>query len=359
MNYFLFSVFILCLIAFVDVLVSIKKPSILRYNFLSSILAIFLIHFIAFNNLRAGFLFSIMPILNVVLGINLTIFINFLISQRIYNWVKINLTIAFFLASIFSFILFFKPSIFSFYNDSYTSFYILPEYWYLNILRFTFKILVIISIVRILYIFYKSTKSNNIYQTILRKWLNTLVYFQSFIFINFIILNFLNNSILSSTLFNVILTINAYVILLTIIYKPKFLSYHKFSPNRLFSFNRSISNQLTDDNFFIPFFNNQYYLQKEASIDRFCKENNIDDKEDFQDELIVTYKMSFNNLVNKYRVQYFLDIASTNKFNNYSIDALAQESGFSSRHHLYKPFKKFHGGTPSDFLYFSNDSLSS
>ena len=59
------------------------------------------------------------------------------------------------------------------------------------------------------------------------------------------------------------------------------------------------------------------------------------------------------------RVQYFLDIATSDEFINYSIDALAQEAGFSSTHHLYKPFKKFHGGTPSDFIYFSSSSLSS
>jgi AraC-like DNA-binding protein len=192
----------------------------------------------------------------------------------------------------------------------------------------------------------------------LRNWLKKFLILQCFIFINYIILIFFNNTINSSSIFNFILAINAFIILLTIIYKPKFLSYHKFSSNRLISFDRGTSSTLTDSNFFIPFFNYQYFLQKDASLDRFCKENNIVDKEEFQDELIITYKMSFNNLVNKHRVQYFLDIAKTNKFNNYSIDALAQESGFSSRHHLYKPFKKFHGGTPSDFLYFANDSIS-
>jgi len=29
---------------------------------------------------------------------------------------------------------------------------------------------------------------------------------------------------------------------------------------------------------------------------------------------------------------------------------LAKEVGFSSRQHLYKPFKKFHGGNPSDIV---------
>jgi len=359
MKYLLFSVFILCIIAFIDVLLTIKRPTILKYNFLCLIICIFLINYVSFYNLKDGFLFLIIPILNVLLGINITVFINFVLSSKIFKWVKIYLTIALILATIFSFILITNPSVFAFYNNNFTSFYILPNYWYLMILRFTFKFIVAVSIVKILFLCFNKSISSNIYHLALRNWLNKLGFLQIFVLINFTILNFFNTTIHSSIIFNLIIICNAYIILLTILYKPKFLSYHKFTSNRLLSFDRRNSNTLTDINFIIPFFNNQYYLQKDASLDRFCKENNIDDKDDFQDEIIISYKMSFNNLVNKYRVQYFLDLAKSNKFNNYSIDALAQESGFSSRHHLYKPFKKFHGGTPSDYLYFANDSLSS
>jgi AraC-like DNA-binding protein len=62
------------------------------------------------------------------------------------------------------------------------------------------------------------------------------------------------------------------------------------------------------------------------------------------------YNMTFNDLVNKHRVEYFIDIIHNPKFLNYTIDALAKEAGFSSRQHLYKPFKKFHGGNPSDLI---------
>ena len=60
--------------------------------------------------------------------------------------------------------------------------------------------------------------------------------------------------------------------------------------------------------------------------------------------------MTFSNLVNKSRVDYFIELVRSPKYTNYSIDALAKEAGFNSRHHLYKPFRKFHGGTPSDFI---------
>ena len=60
--------------------------------------------------------------------------------------------------------------------------------------------------------------------------------------------------------------------------------------------------------------------------------------------------MTFNDLVNMNRINYFIDIVNTPKYKNYTIDALAKEVGFSSRQHLYKPFKKFHGGNPSDII---------
>jgi AraC-like DNA-binding protein len=60
--------------------------------------------------------------------------------------------------------------------------------------------------------------------------------------------------------------------------------------------------------------------------------------------------MTFNDLINKNRVDYFIDIIHNPKYLNFTIDALAREAGFSSRQHLYKPFKKFHGGNPSDIV---------
>jgi YesN/AraC family two-component response regulator len=65
---------------------------------------------------------------------------------------------------------------------------------------------------------------------------------------------------------------------------------------------------------------------------------------------IYTILKGQNEIINKNRVDYFIELVRSPKYNQYSIDALAKEAGFNSRHHLYKPFKKFHGGTPSDFI---------
>ena len=62
------------------------------------------------------------------------------------------------------------------------------------------------------------------------------------------------------------------------------------------------------------------------------------------------YQMTFIDLINKNRVEYFVDLIKFGKYNNYTIEALSQLAGFGSRIHLYNNFKKFHGGKPSDLM---------
>ena len=91
-------------------------------------------------------------------------------------------------------------------------------------------------------------------------------------------------------------------------------------------------------------------MKEDATLEQFCSQNGITANDQFQDQILKNYNMSFSNLVNKNRVDYFIELVKSPKFKHYSIDALAKEAGFNSRHHLYKPFRKFHGGTPSDFI---------
>jgi YesN/AraC family two-component response regulator len=62
------------------------------------------------------------------------------------------------------------------------------------------------------------------------------------------------------------------------------------------------------------------------------------------------YSLSFDELVNKSRVEYFVQIVKLPKFKDYTIESLALEVGFASRQRFYQPFKKYHGGNPSDLI---------
>lgn len=355
MNYFLFSVLILSVITFIDVLVTIKRPLFMKINFLVLITMIFIFNLLLLNNIKSGFLLTFTPLFNIISSGCLIFILNSVITNKIYTWVKINLSLALLLGCIFVCILNIFPQVYAYHNDQVTSFYILPNYWGINLLRISFKLIVLYTFFRIFIIFLKTNDAHNHYKKSIRSWavkLSILVFLITF---NLTILNYYNQYLFGVTILKVSLILMSYVVLLGIIYKPKYLSFNKFSFNKLSAFDRNSTLTINDQNFSIPFFNDFYYLQKDANLERFCKENAIVDKEEFHDLIIIKFNMSFNNLINKYRVEYFLDLVKSKKYTNYSIDALAQEAGFNSRHHLYKPFKKFHGGTPSDFIYYASN----
>jgi YesN/AraC family two-component response regulator len=60
--------------------------------------------------------------------------------------------------------------------------------------------------------------------------------------------------------------------------------------------------------------------------------------------------MTFIELINKNRIDYFVTLVVNGNHKTYSIEGLAEMSGFGSRHSLYRNFKKYHGGSPSDFI---------
>lgn len=195
----------------------------------------------------------------------------------------------------------------------------------------------------------KNRIENNVYQNKLIKWVS--------IFISFVIVSMLLNilfvyQLTSSNSYYLFALYNIFIIAISIstIYRPVFLNMQNFTK---IDFKRLViveDLKLTDQNFFIPFFQNFYFLNKEATIEDFCKQNNIEGRESFNEQIIKLYNISFSNLINKNRVEYFIEIAKNPNFANFSIEGLAKESGFSSRTALYKPFKKFYGGTPIDYI---------
>ena len=105
------------------------------------------------------------------------------------------------------------------------------------------------------------------------------------------------------------------------------------------------------------FFTNLFYLNKEASLQVIATKLEV--TEDLLNSFITNqYGVSYNDLLNKSRVSYFVELINTSKHKDITIDALAQKAGFGTRQHLYKHFKRFHGGTPSDLLKALNEPTS-
>jgi AraC-like DNA-binding protein len=138
-------------------------------------------------------------------------------------------------------------------------------------------------------------------------------------------------------------------ILFVILYRPAFLNKSSMKISLGDSFSKNADFIINDLDFITHFFTQFYFTNHDASLENFAKDLNVGSN-DLYKFVYYKYNMTFNDLVNKHRVEYFIDIIHNPKFLNYTIDALAKEAGFSSRQHLYKPFKKFHGGNPSDLI---------
>ena len=139
-----------------------------------------------------------------------------------------------------------------------------------------------------------------------------------------------------------------YIVLL-ILYRPNFLNKSSMKISFGTSFNKEYEFAVKDLQFINAFYTNHYFTDNTASLENFAKILNVGSN-DLYKFVYYKYSMTFNDLVNKNRVEFFVEIIHDPKFLNFTIDALAKEAGFSSRQHLYKPFKKFHGGNPSDLV---------
>jgi AraC-like DNA-binding protein len=62
------------------------------------------------------------------------------------------------------------------------------------------------------------------------------------------------------------------------------------------------------------------------------------------------YQMSFTDLVNQYRIEYFLTNMDKHKLANYTFEGMAAEAGFNSRTTFYRAFIKVTGKTPTDYF---------
>jgi len=117
----------------------------------------------------------------------------------------------------------------------------------------------------------------------------------------------------------------------------------------VFEGDAGVSTFLLEQKFDHIFFIELSYIKNNFNITVFANELNVN-----KDDLVIyinnRFGLTFDDFVNKQRVAYFVELIKNPNFKNYTIDALSKESGFVSRNAFYKPFKKFHGGNPSDLI---------
>jgi AraC-like DNA-binding protein len=216
----------------------------------------------------------------------------------------------------------------------------------LFILRTSVIVFLILTIGRLFLKIMLKYDETNMYFMKLRKWSITLFLTSIAIAISNILKEFGGNAAIIGEVG--ILTAH-FTAMLLILFRPRFMNRTKLNISLNESFTRKESLDISDDAFHNVFFSNVYYLQKSASPDDLCNKLNVTNKQ-LNTYIYVKYNMNYTDLMNRFRIEYFIDLLNSGKFSSYTIDSLAIMSGFNSRHHLYLSFKKFHGGTPSEYM---------
>ena len=144
-------------------------------------------------------------------------------------------------------------------------------------------------------------------------------------------------------------------LLLIILYRPNFINKNGSKISFGILFNRQdFSTEIKEVDFNYHFFTNFYFKQKTADLQELSNILGVN-KDILFKFIYFNYSMSFEELLNKSRVDYFVEIIKEPKYKNYTVEALALEVGFTSRQRFYQPFKKYHGGNPSDLIDIVND----
>ena len=193
---------------------------------------------------------------------------------------------------------------------------------------------------------FKSLDEKNQYSKKIKKWTK--------ITITLVILAILNN--LSIVLFpsgifvsKIISSLIQFTCCLLLIFRPPFLNRTDLSMSLGKAFRKTLEDEVNAEEFIKEFYTETYYANKEISAEEFARKLKVPTKT-LNDFIYETTKMNFTDLVNKSRVEFYVNLVNNQKYQQYSIEGLAELAGFGSRQSLYRNFKKYHGGSPSDLL---------
>lgn len=90
------------------------------------------------------------------------------------------------------------------------------------------------------------------------------------------------------------------------------------------------------------------YLNPDISLSKLAAALSTN-KTDLSKLINSNYKQNFNNLINNYRVKEAKKMLTDNSYHHYTVEAIAEMTGFKSKSAFHKAFKEFTGLTPYQF----------
>ncbi len=348
-NKIYFSIFVFSLIVFVDLMVKFKRPIILKF-YLGLLALCGGLNALLFTiQVDSSIFLFVTSMFKGVIAYSVINVFTILYFPKLQKWVNA-------LGVVY---IIYEVLLFKYIINNPTLFADLPQRALMMMLKSKVSLPLYLNLYRIpltvIFLFamaYTSTavlfkqEYQNIYFDKIKTWSKLLVFFTALMVLLFAPLSFVQ----MPEHFSYIASFLSFIVIeLFVFYRPAFLNRSALKISFGNNFNRDSEYAISELEFINEFYTKLYFVQNDASLDNLAKVLNISSN-DLYKFIYYKYSMTFNDLVNKNRVDYFIDIIHNPKYLNYTIDALAKEAGFSSRQHLYKPFKKFHGGNPSDIM---------
>lgn len=191
-----------------------------------------------------------------------------------------------------------------------------------------------------------SLDEKNLYAHKIKKWIRIVIVVFTIGIINSFVYQFWGGKMMFVQFTTAFTHLTICILML---YRPQFINRTELSITLGKAFKKSMLDQVDEDKFIYEFYTKQYYANKDVYIDEFAKILNVNTSV-LIDFVYQSSKMTFIDLVNKKRVEYFINLAIDESLKDLSIEGIAEKAGFGSRQSLYRYFKKFHGGSPSDLI---------
>jgi AraC-like DNA-binding protein len=344
-----FSIFVFSLIVFLDLLIKFKRPIIIKVLLALITLCSGILSLLQSLSIDITWFFFAGSILKGTISLSIIYLFTILYLPEFKRWANLSLIIYLVYEFVLFNFLYNSPNSLAQNKIEPFLLVIITKFelpLYLNLFRIAVTIIILGNVLYLCYTILVNQTYQNIYFDKIKRWTKTLVFYWIFITIAFLFLHFFE---LPAFLFYMLSFSSFIVLQMFVFYRPTFLNRSSLKISLGKSFNKDENYAISQLEFINEFYTKLYFVQQDASLENLAAILKISSN-DLYKFIYYKYSMTFNDLVNKNRVDYFIDIIHDAKYINYTIDALAKEAGFSSRQHLYKPFKKFHGGNPSDIM---------
>jgi AraC-like DNA-binding protein len=208
---------------------------------------------------------------------------------------------------------------------------------------------VLISMSCNIFIIYKNTDHDNMYQVKIKNWsIFVIVLFCFVITIQATgLLIYFRKVAIPTFDSRAAISFVRLLLILFILFRPKFLneSGYKVKINKIIG----TKNYLSVSNFELLFYANSYFLNANANLEDFALKLNKT-KGEVSAFIKDQFNDSFSEILNKNRVTYFKELLNSKQYESFTIEALSEMSGFSNRQAMYVAFKKYEGCTPSEYI---------